>query len=388
MITGGGSERRVRNKSNHYIYFVKIILTLSHNRILNNPASPTKKHYLLLDGLRGVAALVIVIFHFMEIIITDFTKNFIAHGFLAVDFFFCLSGFVVAYAYDDRLFKMSLGTFFKQRLRRLHPLVILGAVLGLLAFLFAPFSDAASGYSLLQIVLLFLASVLLIPYPVMEDRYFNLFGLNAPSWSLFWEYVANIFYALILVRLRRSWLLILAVISAAGIVCIVKTSGSLLGGWDGSTFWHGGVRVAFSFLAGMCVFRYQLIIKNNLGFAGLSLLLIAAFLVPYNEAYNWITESFMVLIYFPVLIALGAGSTLRPQHENICKLSGNISYPLYMTHYFAMWSFGSYFGQEKPEGGTLLVVVAGVLVLQLLVAYVAMKYYDGPVRKLKTKKTV
>jgi len=330
-----------------------------------------------------VAAMVIVIFHFMEIIITDFTKNFIAHGFLAVDFFFCLSGFVVAYAYDDRLFKMSLATFFKQRLRRLHPLVILGSVLGLLAFLFAPFSDAASGYSLLKIVSLFLASVLLIPYPVMEDRYFNLFGLNAPAWSLFWEYVANIFYALVLVRLRRNWLLILAVISATGIVYIVKTSGSLIGGWSGETFWHGGVRVAFSFLTGMCIFRYQWIIKNNLGFAGLSLLLIAAFLMPYNEAWNWLTESFIVVIYFPLLIALGAGSTLRPGHENSCKLSGNISYPLYMTHYFVMWSFGSYYGQEKPEGVTLLLVVSGVLLLQLLVAYLAMKYYDEPIRKLK-----
>lgn len=350
----------------------------------SNPTSPTKKHYIILDGLRGVAAMVIVIFHFMEIIITDFTKNFIAHGFLAVDFFFCLSGFVVAYAYDDRLFKMSLTAFFKQRLRRLHPLVILGAVLGLLAFLFDPFSDAVSGYSLLKIISLFLASALLTPYPVMEDRYFNLFGLNAPAWSLFWEYMANIFYALILVRLRRNWLLILAVVSAAGIVYIVKTSGSLIGGWNGETFWHGGARVAFSFLAGMCIFRYQLIIKNNLGFAGLSLLLIAAFLMPYNEAYNWITESFIVLIYFPVLIALGAGSTLRSQQENICKLSGNISYPLYMTHYFAMWSFGSYFSKAKPEGSTLLLVVLVIFLLQLLVAFLAMKYYDAPVRNRLT----
>lgn len=376
MTTGEESEKRND---------LKKFIILNNSTILNTPASPAKKHYILLDGLRGVAAMVIVIFHFMEIIITDFTKNFIAHGYLAVDFFFCLSGFVVAYAYDDRVFKMSLGAFFKQRLRRLHPLVILGAVLGLLAFLFDPFSDAATGYSLLQIVSLFLASVLLIPYPVMEDRYFNLFGLNAPSWSLFWEYVANIVYALILVRLRRSWLLILAIISAVTIVYVVKTSGSLIGGWNGDTFWHGGARVAFSFLAGMCVFRYQFILKNNLGFAGLSLLLIMAFLVPYNETWNWITEPFIVLIYFPVLIALGAGSTLRPQHENICKLSGNISYPLYMTHYFVMWAFGSYYGREKPEGVTLLLVVAGVMVVQILVAYVAMKYYDTPMRKLKVK---
>ena len=93
----------------------------------------SKHHFSTLDGLRGVAAIAIVVFHFMEIAYSDFTKNFIAHGFLAVDFFFCLSGFVMAYAYDDRLKGMGLMAFFKARIIRLHPLVVLGGVLGLLA---------------------------------------------------------------------------------------------------------------------------------------------------------------------------------------------------------------------------------------------------------------
>lgn len=88
----------------------------------------SKKHFELLDGLRGIAALAVVIFHFMEMFITDFSKNFIAHGYLAVDFFFCLSGFVVAYAYDERIQQMSLKDFFRIRLIRLHPLVILGSI--------------------------------------------------------------------------------------------------------------------------------------------------------------------------------------------------------------------------------------------------------------------
>ena len=67
----------------------------------------SKQHFEILDGLRGLAAVVVVIFHFMEIAITDYNKNFISHGYLAVDFFFCLSGFVITYAYDNRITGMG-----------------------------------------------------------------------------------------------------------------------------------------------------------------------------------------------------------------------------------------------------------------------------------------
>src|SRR5690606_24682233 len=91
-----------------------------------------KPHFQILDGLRGIAALAIVVFHFMEWIFPDAYENPIGHGFLAVDFFFCLSGFVISYAYDNRIEQMGNLEFFKRRLIRLHPLVILGSVLGLL----------------------------------------------------------------------------------------------------------------------------------------------------------------------------------------------------------------------------------------------------------------
>lgn len=84
----------------------------------------SRQHFIILDGLRGIAALAIVIFHFMEWAYPDFSKNFIAHGFLAVDFFFCLSGFVIAYAYDNRIEKMGVLEFFKSRAIRLHPLIL------------------------------------------------------------------------------------------------------------------------------------------------------------------------------------------------------------------------------------------------------------------------
>ena len=95
----------------------------------------SKPHYELLDGLRGIAALLVIWYHIFEGFATSPIDQRFNHGYLAVDFFFILSGFVVGYAYDDR-WKTTMNTkdFFKRRLIRLHPMVILGAVLGAITF--------------------------------------------------------------------------------------------------------------------------------------------------------------------------------------------------------------------------------------------------------------
>lgn len=343
----------------------------------------TKQHFDILDGLRGVAALAVVIFHFMEWVYTDPAQNFIGHGFLAVDFFFCLSGFVIGYAYDDRLGRMGVKEFFKSRIIRLHPLVVAGSVMGLLAFLFDPFGMVPESYSAGKIVLIFLCSMLLVPFPVMGERGNNLFGLNAPSWSLFWEYMANIAYALLLHRLRRIYLVVLTVVAAMGIVYVANRSGNLLGGWSGPTFWDGGVRIAYSFLAGLLIYRSRWTIPNRLGFPGLAVLLSFAFVMPFTS-WNWLSETLIVLLYFPLLVALGAGATLRPGMKAICTFSGKISYPLYMTHYAFLWMFGNWYTSRKPGGGELAwVIILGVMAL-VGVAYLVMKGYDAPLRKYLT----
>lgn len=345
----------------------------------------TKKHFEILDGLRGIAALAVVIFHFMEWIFTDYTKNFIGHGFLAVDFFFCLSGFVIGYAYDDRIEKLGVIEFFKARLVRLHPLVVLGSVLGLLGFLFDPFLLPPASYSYGKIFSLFLGSILLIPLPLMEERFFNLFSFNAPSWSLFWEYIANIFYALVLYRLNRRFLSVLVLIAAATLCFVGYRAGNLLGGWAGENFWDGGARVAYSFLAGLLIYRFNWIIKNKFGFVGLAVLLSFAFVMP-SSKWNWITELLIVLLYFPLLVSLGAGASLAPGLKKVCKFSGNISYPLYMTHYAAIWVFGHYYTTAKPTMNELIyIVVLGVLFL-IGVAYAVMVLYDLPIRRYLSKK--
>ena len=345
----------------------------------------TKKHFEILDGLRGVAAIAVVIFHFMEWVYSDYSQNFIGHGFLAVDFFFCLSGFVIGYAYDNRIEKLGTIEFFKSRLIRLHPLVIFGSILGLLGFLLDPFAIPPASYTIGKIILLFLSSIFLIPLPLMQERAFNLFSFNAPSWSLFWEYIAKIFYAFILYRLGRRSLAFLVILAAAALCFVSYRAGNLLGGWSKGTFWDGGARVAYSFLAGLLIYRSNWIIKNNLGFAGLAVLLTLAFIMP-GSKWNWLTESLVVIIYFPLLVSLGAGSILSSGMKKACRFSGNISYPLYMTHYAAIWIFGNYYTTYKPGPGQLVwIITLGVLLL-IGFAYLVMKLYDLPVRKYLNKK--
>lgn len=350
-----------------------------------NTGLRSKQHFKVLDGMRGVAALAVVVFHFMEIVYTDYTKNFIYHGFLAVDFFFCLSGFVIAYAYDERMKQLKPGPFFARRLIRLHPLVVIGTVLGLLTFLFDPFGSQAANYSAGKIALLFASGIFMIPMPAMSDRYFNLFGLNAPAWSLFWEYIANIVYALVLWRINKRWLLVLLAPAAIGIGLVAHREGSLVGGWSGGTFWDGGVRVCYSFLAGMVVYRFNWTIKNKLGFAGMGILLLPALLMPFSS-YNWLTEPLVVLIYFPLLVALGAGTEPTAATNKICIFSGNISYPLYMTHYCALWMFGNYYANHHPSKGVLAVIVITGIVVLTVFAWLVMVIYDVPVRKYLNKR--
>lgn len=345
----------------------------------------TKQHFEILDGLRGIAALAVVVFHFMEVVYSDYSKNFIGHGFLAVDFFFCLSGFVIGYAYDNRIEKMGLLEFFKSRIIRLHPLVIMGSVLGLLSFFFDPFSAHTEVYGFGKILLIFLTSVFLIPFPVMTERYFNLFSFNAPSWSLFWEYVANFFYAFVLYRVGRRYLALLAILAAAALCYVGYHAGNLMGGWSKDTFWDGAARISYSFLAGLLIFRFNLLIKNRLGFIGLTVLLLAALLMPYFS-WNWLAELIVVVCYFPLLIALGAGATLSPTLKKLCVFSGKISYPLYMTHYAAIWIFANYYYGHKPGTTQLSFVIIGGTLILVAFAYLVMVAYDIPVRKYFTAK--
>ncbi|MGL4667997.1 MAG: acyltransferase family protein, partial [Saezia sp.] len=180
----------------------------------------TKPHYNILDGLRGVAAIMVVCFHIFEAYATSHLDQMINHGYLAVDFFFILSGFVIGYAYDDRWGTMKTKDFIKRRIIRLHPMVIMGALIGGIMFYFqdCPVWDVGK-VSLIALLIATLVNALLIPAtPGTEVRGLGeMYPLNGPSWSLFFEYIVNILYALFIRRFSTKVLAVIVFVSGCGL---------------------------------------------------------------------------------------------------------------------------------------------------------------------------
>lgn len=353
--------------------------------LINTTTALGKQHFEVLDGLRGIAALSVVLFHFCEFIYPKYPDSLVGHGYLAVDFFFCLSGFVISYAYDDRMAKMGMKQFFLNRIIRLHPMVVFGVILGLLAYLFDPFGGTPFSIGVAPVVITFFLSLFLIPGYALPDRFDNLFALNAPAWSLFWEYIANIFYALFLWRIKKGLLILLVVFAGITLFYVAFKSGTLSGGWGYSTFWDGTARISYSFLAGILVRRLDLRFKNPFGFISLSVLLIAAFAFPYFKL-NWLAEALVVLFIFPLFIIIGSGVQVSGLTKAVCNFSGRLSYPLYMTHYSGIWAFGFYYAAYKPQGWPLFWIVAISMVVMVVVAWLVMRFFDEPVRAWLTNR--
>lgn len=341
----------------------------------------TRTHYQVLDGLRGVAAVAVVIFHFMEFVIPDYSDSFIAHAYLAVDFFFCLSGFVLAYAYDNRIKELGTWKFFKMRLIRLQPMVVIGALLGLLAFLLDPYHHFYGIYGLKNTLIMFLSSCFMIPWPMIPERYNNLFYFNPPSWSLFWEYIANIFYAIVLFRLQKKIIITLTILAAVTLVYTARQFGNLSIGWGAENWVGGAVRIFYSFLAGIIVYRSKWLIRSPVGFISMAILLALSFLIPFVNDLNWIVEPFIVIFYFPFLIALGAGANTSKRHQPLSKFLGDISYPLYMIHYPFLWVFLSYLETHRPSMSQLGILIPVLTILLIGFAYFIMVTVDAPVRR-------
>ena len=183
----------------------------------------SKPHYEILDGLRGVAAVMVIIFHLFEAHAGgSHLTQIINHGYLAVDFFFMLSGFVIGYAYDDRWKTMKTKDFFKRRLIRLHPMVVLGAVLGSITFCIQGCEKwDGSQVSISMVMLAMLMGIFLIPVapgagPEVRGNG-EMYPLNGPSWSLFFEYIGNILYALFIRKLSTKALTVLVVLAGIGL---------------------------------------------------------------------------------------------------------------------------------------------------------------------------
>src|SRR6195952_5791506 len=242
----------------------------------------SKNHYPILDGLRGVASVLVIAFHVLETF-TGGNKfiQIINHGYLAVDFFFLLSGFVVAYAYDDRWGKMSQWDFYKRRLVRLQPMVIMGSLIGAALFYFqvSPAFPNIANTPMWEMLLVMIIGPTLIPVPVSLDirGWQEMHPLDGPAWSLFFEYIANILYALVVRRFSKTALSVLVFLSACLLIhyTVMGPQGDVIGGWsiDATQLNIGFTRLLYPFFAGVLLSRMGKLIQVKGGFWICSLLI-------------------------------------------------------------------------------------------------------------------
>ncbi len=361
----------------------------------------SEKHLLILDALRGVAAVMVVIMHtFEQFCEGDYHNLFINHGYLAVDFFFMLSGYVMAHAYDDRWDKMTVLDFCKRRLIRLQPLIILGMTFGALLFFFQESSiyPKIEDTSILGLLLVMLIGYTLIPLPPsMDIRGWNeMHPLNGPGWSLFYEYIANILHVFILRKLSNLILLFLVLLAAIALfyVAITSQSGDLIGGWslEPKQIKIGVTRLLFPYMAGMLLRRAIKVKSGRKTLFLTSILLIGVLSIPRIGTYenvwvNGLYEALIISIVFPLIIYFGAiGEVKKTSHKKLCTFLGDISYPLYITHFpFVLIYYAWISNNEIPFAQSILV---GVLLIigVILIAYASLMMYDLPIRKKLAKR--
>ena len=354
----------------------------------------TKSHYDLLDGLRGVAAITVVWFHIFEAFATSHLDQRINHGYLAVDFLFVLSGFVIGYAYDDRWGKMKTKDFIKRRVIRLHPMVVMGAIIGAVMFYWqgCPVWDVSKVTIGALFMATFINALLLPATPGTEIRGLGeMYPLNGPGWSLFFEYIGNILYALFIHKFSTRVLAVLVFLAGCGLAlfAIGGPYGDICAGFSltGTEFTAGSLRLLFSFSAGLLLFRIFKPVKVKGAFWICSLSIIALLSVPRlgGAEYLWMNgvyDTVCFAVFFPFLVYLGAsGKTTDKYTTRICKFLGDISYPLYMVHYpfiylyYAWVKNGNLTFQESFPGAL------GVVIGSIVLAYGCLKFYDIPVRK-------
>ena len=322
---------------------------------------PQRAIYEPLNALRGMAALAVMLSHSAQLT----GQSLVPRGYLAVDLFFCLSGFVIAHAYDQRLATgLRPVTFLKLRVIRLYPLYLLGLGIGgavaIAAILLAPPASltvgewlAAAGFGLVFLPVWFATAL----YP-----------LNVPSWSLLFELVVNAAFAALHPRLAISVLFLVALASFGALWWLSPPE--LSGGSTPATAHIGLLRATFSFSVGVLLHRLALPKHTLPGALPLLLAALAPMLLSIGP------DLLIVAILFPLIIA--ALATCRPSRLDRCfAWLGGMSYALYALHAPILEVGAALQRRDLPLPSWLWFAVA------VAAAHVAYRYYDVPVRRTR-----
>jgi len=350
------------------------------------PSKASKDHFLTLDGMRGIAATAVVAHHGYKMLWPSIEE---AHPWLAVDFFFCLSGFVIAHAYGARISDgMSMGAFIKLRLQRLGPLFLLGMTLGLCVNILQVFSGKDDHKILAQQAMVGIVGFLGLPAPPIFGLDKELYPLNGPAWSLMFECLANIGIALVWRKgmgTTRNFLVWLGLAFIA-MLAIAFTWHRLEWGWNWTSIAVGFVRISWSFPLGVLLYRFyetgrmgHVSIPAPLLFVATTALLVT----PTPSGLATTFELFAATVAFPILVLFGANASAGPGLRSIENWLGSTSYALYITHYPLFLLYG---GIVTRIAGAPIESLApwaglGLIVFTYAFAWLACRFYDVPLRR-------
>jgi peptidoglycan/LPS O-acetylase OafA/YrhL len=305
----------------------------THESAANSPGTVLQtfsNRFLFLDGLRGIAALAVMFLHLNG----EFGLfNFMQHGYLAVDFFFCLSGFVIAHAYRRKLEStMSLSVFARLRFARLYPMAFAGYVIAILVHLTT--HAALEPYFTVVATL----GLLMIPIPIdAHVQYPNMFPLNPPFWTLFCEFSVNLLYAKIC-RRGKLPLIIIGLCSEVILIILAFHAGTINVADVPKSVVYSMFRTIFSFLMGVLLYNFSERFKSPPvnGFL-IIILLMCLFAVPDfrvdHRNFSALFDLVAVTAIIPSIIFFGSKTVVTSPFVNTAKFSGWLSYPFYAIHF-------------------------------------------------------
>lgn len=330
--------------------------------------------YYTLDALRGFAALAILMLHLGEMLHLPPVR----HGYLAVDFFFCLSGFILTTTYEPKLrTSMTAGEFIGLRLIRLYPVFLVGVLLGVPVIAAQIYSGNSHAMSPMAATLAFVTNSLMLPSPVPGA----LFPFDKPAWSLFFEIVVNILFGMVLFRLSFGKLTSLVVLCGGALFAAIWALGHASAGFDWSGFSIGIVRTGFSFIGGMLIARVHPIFRRHRSALALTLppALMAVLLSDNTQSWDWLYDAIAVAVALPAITLLGASLDLPAGARRAGSILGDLSYPLYAVHYPIVQGAGFLLARRLDLQPTFAALAIAVSALAL--AWVLMRFYDAPARR-------
>jgi peptidoglycan/LPS O-acetylase OafA/YrhL len=334
-----------------------------------------KQVFQTMNGLRGIAALVVVAFHWS---LRD--PLYMKYGFLSVDLFFVLSGFVIAHSYGKRLESgLSVREFVLIRLIRLYPLYALGTLLGSIVILASVVSKGGLTPANTNGVLTLPFAFLMLPAPPRLSDWMQLYPLNGPAWSLLFELVVNIFYAATVRYWRINNIIILMLVT--GPLLFVGGEFTQAAGWDWPTVPTGLLRVMYSFPAGVLIYELY---KRKMLIGGAPAVALAFGLIGLLILPLFIGMYFSVLFGFPILVALAAMSEPKGLALRAFSVMGAASYAIYAIHEPLHWLIKATLIKLGFQEGMLVDVVLIVSILPICV--VLNNVFDGPGRKYLSRK--